>query len=124
MQVELSSLETTGTWKIIDLPYHIKPIGCRWIYKVKHNVDGSVEIYKARLVAKGYIQIEGLDYFDTYSLVAKMTTIRLVIALASIHNWNLYQLDVNNTFLHGELQKRCLYDAPFWCYFQQAKSSL
>jgi len=105
MQAELSALETTGTWKIVDLPDHIKPIGCRWIYKVKHNADGSVERYKARLVAKGYTQIEGLDYFDTHSHVAKLTTIRLVIALASIHNCNLHQLDVNIAFLHGELQE-------------------
>jgi hypothetical protein len=105
MQVELSALEQTGTWQIVDLPDHIKPIGCRWIYKIKYHADGSVERYKARLVAKGYTQIEGLDYFDTYSPVAKMTTIRLVIALASIHNWHLHQLDVNNAFLHGELQE-------------------
>jgi hypothetical protein len=105
MEVELSALEQTGTWKIVDLPDHIKPICCRWIYKVKYNVDGSVERYIARLVAKGYTQIKGLDYFDTYSHVAKMTTIRLVIALASIHNWHLHQLDVNNAFLHGELQE-------------------
>jgi hypothetical protein len=105
MQVELQALEKTGTWQLVDLPPNIKPIDCRWIYKVKHHADGSIERYKARLVAKGYNQIEGLDYFDTYSPVAKLTTIRLVIALSSIHNWHLHQLDVNNAFLHGDLQE-------------------
>lgn len=105
MQTELLALEKTGTWDIVDLPAYVKPIGCRWIYKVNHNADGSIERYKARLVAKGYTQIEGLDYFETYSPVAKLTTVRLVIALASIHYWHLHQLDVNNAFLHGELQE-------------------
>jgi len=105
MQVELQALEKTGTWQLVDLPPNVKPIGCRWIYKVKHHVDGSIERYKAILVVKGYNQIEGLDYFDTYSHVAKLTTIRLVIALSSIHHWHLHQLDVSNAFLHGELQE-------------------
>jgi hypothetical protein len=105
MQAELSALESTGTWKLVDLPEHVTPIGCKWIYRVKYHADGSIERYKARLVAKGYNQIKGIDFFDTFSPVAKMTTVRLVLALASINHWNLHQLDVNNAFLHGDLQE-------------------
>ncbi|GAU31820.1 hypothetical protein TSUD_58210 [Trifolium subterraneum] len=105
MRVELEALEKTGTWLLVDLPPTVKPIGCRWVYRIKYNADGSIERYKARLIAKGYNQIEGLDYFDTYSPVAKLTTVRTVIALASINNWIIHQLDVNNAFLHGELQE-------------------
>lgn len=105
MQAEISALENTGTWKLVDLPPNVKPIGCKWIYKIKHHADGSIERYRARLVAKGYTQVEGLDYFDTYSPVAKLTTVRTVIALASINHWHIHQLDVNNAFLHGDLQE-------------------
>jgi len=105
MQAELTTLENTGKWKLVDLPPNIKPIGCRWIYKIKHHADGTIERYKARLVTKSYNQIEGLDYFDTYSPVAKLATVITVIALASINNWHIHQLDVNNAFLHGDLQE-------------------
>ncbi|MCI23370.1 retrovirus-related Pol polyprotein from transposon TNT 1-94, partial [Trifolium medium] len=105
MQSELSALERTGTWKLVDIPPNVTPIGCRWVYKVKLHADGTVERYKARLVAKGYNQIEGLDYFETYSPVAKVTSVRLIIALASINHWFLHQLDVNNAFLHGDLKE-------------------
>jgi hypothetical protein len=112
METELSALEQTGTWKLVDLPPGVKPIGCRWVYKIKHHADGSIERFKARLVAKGYNQIEGLDYFDTYSPVAKLTTVRLIIALASMHHWFIHQLDVNNAFLHGELQENVYMQLP------------
>ncbi len=73
------------------------------MYKVKHNVDGFVSRYKARLVTKGYAQTYGINYEKTYSPVAKMTTIRVIIAMATIKGWSLHQMDVKNVFLHGDL---------------------
>jgi hypothetical protein len=105
MDAELKALHQNKTWIYVDKPAHITPIGNKWVYKVKHKSDGSIERYKARLVAKGYNQIEGLDFFDTFSPVAKITTVRTLIALAAIKYWHLHQMDVNNAFLHGELQE-------------------
>ena len=102
MKFELDALERNGTWILVDLPENVKPIGNKWVYKVKYRADGSIERYKARLVAKGYNQVEGLDFFDTFSPVAKLTTVRTLLAIASAHSWHLHQLDVNNAFLHGD----------------------
>ncbi|RZC11276.1 Retrovirus-related Pol polyprotein from transposon RE1 [Glycine soja] len=112
MQDEITALETNHTWFLTDLPSDKTAIGCHWVCKIKYNADGSIELYKARLVAKDYTQLEGVDFLDTFSLVAKLTIVRLLLALAAIHKWHLKQLDVNNAFLHGELLEEVYIQPP------------
>jgi len=105
MNEEMAALDVNATWELVALPKGKKTIGCKWVYKVKHNVDGFVNKYKARLVAKGYAQTYGIDYEETYSPVAKMTTVRTIISMAVAKGWSLHQMDVKNVFLHGDLQE-------------------
>jgi len=84
MDEEMATLDANATWELVVLLEDKKAIECKWVYKVKHNVDGFVGKYKARLVAKGYAQTYGIDYEETYSPVAKMTTIRAIIAMAAV----------------------------------------
>lgn len=103
MNAEIRALVSNHTWDIVQAPPSVRPIGCKWVDKIKRGLDGTIERYKARLVGKGYSQIEGIDYLEIFSLVVKMTTFRVVISIASINNWHLQQLDVNNAFLYGDL---------------------
>ena len=112
MKVELQALQSNNTWRLTPLPPHKTAIGCRWIYKIKYRADGSIERHKARLVAKGYTQMEGLDYLDTFSPVAKLTTVRLLLAIVALNQWHLRQLDVNNAFFHGELDEEVYMQIP------------
>ena len=82
----MDALDGNGTWNLVHLPIRKKVIGCRWVFAVKINPDGSDARLKARLVAKGYAQTYSVDYFDTFSPVAKMTSVRLFISLVATHN--------------------------------------
>nr|GEU95260.1 putative reverse transcriptase, RNA-dependent DNA polymerase, Gag-polypeptide of LTR copia-type [Tanacetum cinerariifolium] len=104
MNNEIEALNRNKTWIVTDLPPNRKDIGCKWVYKIKYKSNGEIETYKARLVAKGYSQREGIDYEETFSLV-KMVTVRCLIALVVKNQWDMYQLDVNNAFLYGELEE-------------------
>ena len=78
----------------MDLPPGCKPLRSKWVFKRKRKVDGSIDKYKARLVIKGYMQTEGLDYFDIYSLVTRINSIRTVLAIAALRNLEIHQMDV------------------------------
>ncbi|GKB36103.1 gag-pol polyprotein, partial [Tanacetum coccineum] len=101
MAEELAALHQTQTWDLVPLSVGKRAIGSRWVYKIKTKSDGFIERYKARLVAKGYAEEYGMDYEKTFAPVAKMTTIRTFIAVASSRKWKIFQLDVKNAFLNG-----------------------
>jgi len=105
MDEEMATLDVNATWELVVLPKGKKVIGCKWVYKIKHDADGSMNIYKTRLVTKGYAQTYGIDYEETYSLVAKMTIVKIIIALVIAKRWSLHQMDVDNVFFHGNLQE-------------------
>jgi hypothetical protein len=109
---EMKALEKNNTWKLVKLPHGKEPVGCKWVYTVKQNPDSKVERYKARLVAKGYTQTYGIDYDDTFAPVAKMNSVRTLISCAVNLGWDLFQLDVKNAFLHGDLQEEIYMHIP------------
>jgi len=85
IEIELDSIKKNSTWTLVDLPKGAKPIGCKWIFKKKYHPDASIEKYKARLVAKGFTKKHNIDYFDTFAPITRIFSIRVLIALASIH---------------------------------------
>nr|GEY76533.1 reverse transcriptase, RNA-dependent DNA polymerase [Tanacetum cinerariifolium] len=100
MQMEVKALEKNGTWTLEYLREGKRAIELKWVYKIKFRPNGEVEKYKARLVTKGFNQMEGLDYHDTFTPVAKLVTIRTLLAIAVKMDWIIHQHNVNNAFLH------------------------
>ncbi|XXG61102.1 hypothetical protein AAC387_Pa04g2839 [Persea americana] len=115
MQEELDALAQNHTWDIVPSPVGVKPIGCKWVFSLKLKSDGSLDRYKARLVALGNRQEYGIDYDETFAPVAKMTTVRTILAVAASQSWPLYQMDVKNAFLHGDLQEDVYMHLPKGC---------
>ncbi|GJU04095.1 zinc finger, CCHC-type containing protein [Tanacetum coccineum] len=109
---EIDSIMGNNTWVLVDLPPGCKPLGCKWIFKRKLKVDGTIEKFKERLIIQGFRQKSSIGYFDNYAPVACISTIRLLIAMASIHNLIIHQMDVKTAFLNGKLDEEVYMNQP------------
>jgi hypothetical protein len=105
MSEEFDSIEDNNTWELVDLPAGHKPIGLKWVYKLKKNASGELVKHKARLVAKGYVQREGVDFDEVFPPMAKLDSVRLLLGLAPQEGWLVHHLDVKSAFLNGELKE-------------------
>ena len=108
----MSALVSNHTWELIPLPSGKSVVGWIWIFNVKVDPYGQVDRLKARSVAKGYTQVHGQDYNDTFSPVAKMASVCLFLAMAAMARWSLFQLDIKNAFLHGDLGEEIYMEQP------------
>jgi hypothetical protein len=112
MEEEMTSLVKNEAWDLVELPSGRKPIGSKWVFKKKLNAEGKVEKYKARLVAKGYSQIKGIDFGEIFSPVAKLTSIRFMLYVVVEFDFEIEQMDVKTTFLHGDLEEEIFMKKP------------
>ncbi|KAK1435293.1 hypothetical protein QVD17_01054 [Tagetes erecta] len=112
MEGEMASIEKNRVWKLVDPPQDSKIIGVKWVYKVKRDAQERITRYKARLVAKGYLQKQGVDFDEVFAPVARIETVRLLLALAASKGWEVHHLDVKTAFLNGELKEQVYVSQP------------
>ncbi|GKC84689.1 tocopherol cyclase, partial [Tanacetum coccineum] len=103
---EYDALMKNETWSLVPRASNTNVVDGKWVYRLKRDKNGAFTRYKARFVAKGFRQQPGIDFHETFSPVVKLTTIRAVLSLAVTNNWPLRQLDIQNSFLHGNLKEQ------------------
>ena len=112
MKEELDALSKNHTWDLVNLSPGKSMVGCKWIYKIKTRSDRSIECYKARLVAKGFTQVYGINYEETFAPVARISSVRAFLAVAVASKCDLFQMDVKNVFLNGDLSEEVYMQPP------------
>ncbi|KAF3653575.1 putative receptor-like cytosolic serine/threonine-protein kinase RBK1-like [Capsicum annuum] len=122
MQEEIDALEKNETWELVPKPEKCNPVTCKWVFRLKKKSNGTIDRFKARLVARGFSQNYGLDYEETFSPVAKMVTVRSLISLTAFKSWKLWQLDIQNAFLYGELDRVVFMEQPYGFAYKQFPS--
>jgi hypothetical protein len=118
---ELDALSKTYTWDLVDLAPRKFAVGCKWVYKIKTHVDGYAECYKARLVANGFAQKYGIDYEETFASVARLTSVRSLLTTTDVCHWQLFQMDVKNVYLNGDLTEKVYMHLPPSCHHSPQK---
>lgn len=112
MMEEMTAIDDNETWSLADLPPGRRAIGLKWVFKVKRDEHGAVAKHKARLVVKGYAQRHGIDYDEVFAPVARLDSVRLLIALAAHEGWEVHHMDVKSAFLNGDLQEEVYVEQP------------
>ena len=105
MKDELKFMEHNEVWDLVELPEGCKKVGCKWVFKTKCDSKGNIECYKVRLVAKGFTKKDGIDYKETFSLVSRKDSLRIIMTLVAHYDLELHQMDVKTAFLNGNLEE-------------------
>lgn len=112
MKEELMMIEKNQTWMFVNIPAHKKAIGVKWVYRTKFNANSCINKHKARLVVKGYAQMFGVDFSETFAPVARLDTIRMLLAFTAQNGWTIHQIDVKSAFLNGYLEEEIFVEQP------------
>ena len=112
MRSELQSISRNRTWELVKLPPGQRPIGLKWVFKLKRNANGEVIKHKARLVEKGYVQKQGVDFEEVFAPVARLDTVRMILAIATNRGWQVHHLDVKTAFWNGDLEEEVYVSQP------------
>jgi hypothetical protein len=112
MDTEMAAILENKTWELMTLPAGQRAIGLKWVFKVKRDPAGNIVKHKARLVAKGYAQRQGVDFDEVFAPVARMETVRLLLALSAHSGWQVHHMDVKSAFLNGDLAEEVYVHQP------------